>query len=73
VARMPEIEWRIPRRGDGITHAFEAGRRYSYCGRAERVAESLWRFSSRGASGVCLCCVRVERMPPSVTLAGLIY
>ncbi len=69
---MPETEWRRPRRG-GTTHAFEPGRRHSYCGRAERVAESLWMFSSRQAACVCLGCVRVQRMPPSVVLAGLVY
>jgi len=69
---MPDTQWRKPRNG-GPAHAFEPGRRYSYCGKAERVSERAWLFSTDKSACVCLGCVRADRTPPSVFLSGLIY
>jgi len=65
-------QWRRHRKGL-VTHAFEPGRRYSYCGKAERVSEAEWMFATDKSSCVCLGCVRNHLNPPSVLLAGLIY
>lgn len=65
-------QWRRHRKST-VTHAFEPGRRSSYCGRAERVSERAWLFSTAQSSCVCLGCVRTLRHPPRVILAGLIY
>jgi hypothetical protein len=67
------VQWRRRRGRHGITHAFEPGRRYSYCGKAERLAESGWLFSTARSSAVCLACWRNWKQPPNVTLAGLVY
>jgi hypothetical protein len=65
-------QWRRQKR-QPVTHAFEPGRRYAYCGRAERVSEAEWMFSTAKSACICLACVRVMRYPPEISLAGLIY
>lgn len=70
---MTPIQWRRAIRGSPVTHAFEVGRRFSVCGKAQRVAEADWAFSTASSSCICLGCVRYLRHPPTLdSLRGLI-
>lgn len=64
-------QWRESKR-DHVSHAFHDGRRYSYCGQAERIRERDWLFSTPKAQSICLRCIRVDRMPPRLTLSDLL-